>query len=172
MISVEYLNWLYNLYGNPEYKFELFKTLSEINYIWQFQLDSNRASAGLLLRERFAYEAGVYQSDVADGPCSVLEMICALADDMSRECGQYDDKYFVIVLLKNLGLDPFQTYSIDTVKTAVDIWLNRQYMPNGCGNIFYVPNRHDVDMRKLDTWTQMNLYLNEYYPFDKNFLKD
>ena len=156
MISVEYLNWLYNLYGNPEYKLELFRTLSEINYIWQFQLDSNRASAGLLLRERFAYDAGVYQSDVADGPCSV----------------QYDDKYFVIVLLKNLGLDPFQTYSIDAVKTAVDIWLNRQYMPNGSGNIFCVPNRHDVDMRKLDTWTQMNLYLNEYYPFDKNFLKD
>ena len=172
MISVEYLNWLYNLYGNPEYKLELFRTLSEINYIWQFQLDSNRASAGLLLRERFAYDAGVYQSDVADGPCSVLEMICALADDMSRECGQYDDKYFVIVLLKNLGLDPFQTYSIDAVKTAVNIWLTRQYMPNGSGNIFCVPNRHDVDMRKFDTCTQMNLYLNEYYPFDKNFLKD
>ena len=43
MISVEYLNWLYNLYGNPEYKLELFRTLSEINYIWQFQLDSNHA---------------------------------------------------------------------------------------------------------------------------------
>ena len=59
---------------------------------------------------------------MVDGPCSVLEMICALADDMSRECGQYDDKYFVIVLLKNLGLDPFQTYSIDAVKTAADVY--------------------------------------------------
>lgn len=172
MISVDYLNWLYNQYGNPEYEFELFETLSKIKYIWQFRLDSNRASAGILLREKFAYEAGVYQSDVADSPCSVLEMLCALADDMTNECGQYNDKYFFIVLLKNLGLYPFQSYSSNAVKAAINTWLNREYLPDGVGNIFSLPNNININMRKLDTWTQMNIYLNEYYPFDKNFLKN
>lgn len=170
-INTDYFNWLHQKYGNPEYNTELFKVLANTEYKWQFVLDSNRASAGLLLRTNFAYDAGVYQSDVAEGPCSVLEMLCALAEDMCRECGQYNAKHMFVELLMNLGLDPFKMYHEGAIKAAVDVWLNRKYMNHGFGNIFFIPT-YNGDLKKLDTWTQMTIYLNYKYPFDENFLKN
>ena len=168
-ISVDYLNWLYDQFGDFGYPIHIFKMLSEIEFRWQMELDSNRASAGLILREQFALEQGVYQDDVADGPCSVLEMMCALAEDMYSQCSQESPRAFMDMMLYNLMVETNIDYN--ELPNQVNIWMNRDYKPNGYGSIFYIPKSLTVDMRKLDIWGQMTVYLNYKYPLDVDFLK-
>lgn len=175
MIGNDYLFWLYDRYGGEGY-LELFKELSIKNYEWQFVLDENRAQAGLALREQCAYETGVYLSDVADGPCSCLEMICALASNMYDMSGVNDPRYFVGVMLQNLGLDYYKGELTDgeknEISTILDNWLSRSYTRNGKGSIFNFKHKHlDKDIRSMDVWSQMNLYLNTFYPFDDDYLR-
>lgn len=174
MIGRDYIEWLFNRYGESGY-LELFKELSQINYEYQFLLDENRAQAGLALREQCAYETGVYLSDVADGPCSCLEMLCALASAMYDMCGVKDPRYFFGVLLSNLRLLDYKgnltEKDREEVKTKVGIWLSRSYDKNGHGSIFDFNGLTTKDIRSMDVWSQMNLYLNTFYPIDENFLR-
>ena len=174
MIGRDYIDWLFERYGTVGH-LELFKELSEINYSWQFILDENRAQAGLALRDQCAYETGVYLSDVADGPCSCLEMICALGSSMYDMSGFRDPRYFVRILLSNLHLDSFKDPLSEKdrkeIRDKVEAWLSRSYDKNGHGSIFDFKNQSDRDVRSMDVWSQMNLYLNTFYPIDENFLR-
>lgn len=174
MIGMDYIDWLYDKYGQEGY-LELFQELSKIDYIWQFVLDENRAQAGLALREQCAYETGVYLSDVADGPCSCLEMLCALASAMYNMCGVKDPRYFVEVLLSNLRLLDYKGHLTEKdkeeVRTKVELWLSRRYDKNGRGSTFDFNGTTTKDIRSMDIWSQMNLYLNTFYPIDENFLR-
>lgn len=174
MIGRDYIEWLYDKYGGAGY-LELFKELSQINYEYQFLLDENRAQAGLALREQCAYETGVYLSDVADGPCSCLEMLCALASAMYDMCGVKDPRYFLEVLLSNLRLEGYTGHLTEKDKAEVDnkveVWLSRSYDKNGHGSIFDFNDQATRDIRSMDVWSQMNLYLNTFYPIDENFLR-
>ena len=167
MIGKDYIQWLYDNYGCPNYTIELFEYLASKNYIWQMTLDANRAAAGLRLRDQFAYETGVYRSDVADGPCSVLEMLCALAEDVYDNCGQRTPIFFLNAMLDNLGI----VKNIDNANYILDRWLNRDYEADGKGSIFYIPNCQ-VDLRRMDVWSQMKFYISTYYPLDPNFLNN
>lgn len=174
MIGRDYIEWLFDRYGQEGY-LELFKELSQRNYEYQFLLDENRAQAGLALREQCAYETGVYLSDVADGPCSCLEMLCALGSSMYDMSGVNDPRYFVCVLLQNLGLERFRYHLTDKDKEEInrhlDTWLTRSYDKNGHGSIFDFNGHTTKDIRSMDVWSQMNLYLNTFYPIDENFLR-
>ena len=130
--------------------------------------DENRAQAGLYLREQCAFETGVCLSDVADGPCSCLEMLCALSTDMADNCDAGTEKFFMTKLLDNLGIrwmrDPRR------INDILDAWLNRNYPPDGKGTPIYIKGC-TKDLRTMDVWSQMHLYLNTYYPLDKEFLQ-
>lgn len=172
MIGEDYFYWLCNRAAPPGY-LKLLTKLADTNYIWQFQLDSNRAKAGTNLRDDYAYEEGVYRSDVADGPCSCLEMLVALSIDISEQSGAGDERKFFSELLNNLNLlaDDDSHYNESEVNYILERWLNRTYSPGGSGNIFYTMNS-SVDMRKIDIWQQMMIYINEEYPLDQNFLHE
>ena len=131
-------------------------------------LDENRAQAGLYLREQCAFETGVCLPDVADGPCSCLEMLCALSTDMADNCDAGNEKFFMTKLLDNLGIrwlkDPRR------INDILDIWLSRNYPPDGKRTPIYIKGC-TKDLRTMDVWSQMHLYLNTYYPLDKEFLQ-
>jgi hypothetical protein len=166
MIGNDYLDWLYRKYGKMV-NYNLFKILAGHTFVWQYELDSNCASAGIILRQNYAYEAGVYQSDVADGPCSVLEMLCALCDDICIQSGRDDRDHQMYILLSNLGV--IDDYSEESINLKIENWLYRNYTPDGVGNIFYIPNQSN-DLRRMDIWSQMTLFVNRCYPLDMNFL--
>lgn len=169
MLGEDYIYWLLDRYGSHEYE-SLFKQLASKDYRWHFVLDESRAKAGLTLRQQFAYEAGVYLSDVADGPCSCLEMLCALSSAMYDMCGQCDPRHFLAEMLGNLGLSFFA--GSREVNDILDRWLDGNFDPNGRGSIYDFKNvTIGRDVRSMDVWSQMNLYLNVFYPFDENYLR-
>ena len=162
MIAKDYIKWLHSQFpAIPDY---IFNHLAEREYIWQMDLDSNRAYAGTLLREMYSIDAGIYLSDVADGPCSVLEVLCALAIDMCDQSGKDDKNLMFQLMLSNLGI--YNGMSTDQIDQQLNIWLYRQYDDQGHGNIFTVANCDK--MTKIDTWRQMHIYLNSMFPFNEN----
>lgn len=168
MIGHDYILWLFERYGTRGYE-RVFGILSRRVFTWQNSFDENRAFGGLSLRRQCAYESGVYESDIADGPCSCLEMLCALSDRMFEMCGQESPKHFLEEMLLNLGIS--KNTSEDSINYILDRWLSQNYEANGKGSIFYFRSKiTGRDVRDMDIWSQMNLYLNIFYPLDERFL--
>lgn len=150
----------------------LIRYLYEHPYRWQFVLDENRSAGGLNLRRTYAYEHGVDPQDVGIGPCSVLEMLIALADHMT-EILTMDIYDWFWDMLDNLGLSQFTDANFDErgVGYILDAWLDRRYDQYGNGSLFPLKG-YSGDARNLDTWGQMNIWISENYPHDDSWLND
>lgn len=174
-IENKYFDWMYNLVcedrydGNNSYR-KLLAYLHNVEFTYTIARDSNRASDGMDLRYRFAYDTGCACADsYLEGPCSIFEMMLALAirceenimDDPSM--GNRTSQWFW-KMVNNLGLSSmldnnFDIYYVEDIITA---FLNREYKRDGRGGLFAV--RHcKRDMRRLEIWTQMCYYLDELY---------
>lgn len=174
-ISDEYFDWLYDRVcdglfpANISYR-ELFIFLHETEFKYLIPKDINRADDGVNLRRRFALYQGYEDSydlvlDMLSGPCSVLEMMIALAirceetimDDPSK--GDRTQQWFW-GMIANLGLGSMTDDRFDEfyVEQTIDILLNREYEPDGRGGLFTV--RHcNLDMRNVEIWYQLCKYL-------------
>lgn len=173
----EYFDWLYDYvcrdraHGNISYR-KLFVYLHETEFIFSIDRDSNRAYDGICLRRRFAntkdpldYE---YIIDILDGPCSVLEMLIALAIRFEGEImddPRYGDrtKQWFWSMLKNIGINMMtdQNFDINYVEDKIHRLLYRQYEPNGKGGLFYIPDVNE-DLRKFEIWTQLCWFSNRF----------
>lgn len=172
-----YFEWMYWLvcddkryYKKPSYR-RLLRYLHSIDFDYILPMDGNRAEDGTDLRYRFAYENGYDDRMVAayldDRPCSVLEMMIALIirceehimedHDIGDRKGQWFWNMIVSLGLNTQNDDNFDDEYVDEV---IDIFLHRDYQPNGKGGLFTVEN-YRRDMRTVDIWYQMNWYLNE-----------
>lgn len=132
--------------------------------------DKSRAREGENLRHRFAItlmpDAPEYEIlDILAGPCSVLEMMVALAvyaeeHIMSNpQIGNRTGQWFWGMVV-NLGLgdqmdNRFDRYYVDDVLRR---FLDRRYEPNGQGGLFTVRNC-DRDLRKVEIFHQLCWYL-------------
>ena len=130
----------------------------------------NRAEDGIDLRYRFALEHEEYSpglvTDVLDGPCSVLEMMVALAircetfmDDAS--IGDRTAQWFW-VMVTNLGLGYMMDNKFDKKEAdyILNRFLDREYDPDGKGGLFRL--RHcDSDLRDVEIWYQLCWYMDE-----------
>ena len=162
MISQDYFNWIVDNYWVKELT-PIANLLANKDYIWHMTLDKNRAHAGLMLRQQYACEVGVYYEDFAIGPCTCLEMITALAFQMWQQSGAKEPKYFIAEdVIPNFDR---REISFD----VLDRWMRGDYRADGYGSPFYIPNCNR-DMRTMDVWSQMNLYLTSKYPLDVNFI--
>lgn len=175
-IRYEYFDWLFDLvcedlFSNQISYRELLSYLHNTKFRYLNSRDRNRADDGVDLRRRFALYQGYEDScdmvvDMLSGPCSVLEMMVALAirceetimDDPSK--GNRTCQWFW-GMISNLGLGSMTDDRFDEVyaKNAIDIFLNREYEPDGRGGLFTIRNC-DVDMRRLEIWYQLCKYLN------------
>lgn len=170
-INNEYFNWLCELVDIKRFSKrvsyrKLLMRLHDIEFTWFVPYDDNRADDGIQLRRRFALvRDDSHLSDCILGPCSVLEMIAALAirceenimDDaaMGNRTGQW-----FWGMIHNLGLSSMNDTNFDSeyVDDVVARFLNRDYEPDGKGGLFTV--RHcDRDLRKVEIWCQLSWYL-------------
>lgn len=169
-INDKYFNWLCELIDNRRFAKsvsyrKLLMHLHNIEFTWFVPHDDNRADDGVQLRRRYA----LVQNDMSltrhiSGPCSVLEMMVALAvrcetimDDtlMGDRTGQW-----FWGMIHNLGLSPMNdsTFDRDFVDDVIARLLNREYEPDGKGGLFTV--RHcPRDMRTVEIWCQLSWYL-------------
>ena len=170
-IRDDYFGWLYYMmcekrYGSISYR-KLLRCLHDIEFKWLIDLDSNRAEDGIDLRYRYSYYNGLDTvPECLDGPCSVLEMIVALAirceDDImeNSEIGNRTGQWFWS-MITNLGLGGMNDDRFDEeeVRDTIDRFLDRKYASNGRGGLFTIRNC-DVNLRDVEIWTQMCWYLN------------
>lgn len=171
----EYFEWLCNLvcknrYSEPISYRKLLMRLHSIDFRYSIANDGNRAEDGIDLRYRFAIYEGYENSveiilDILDGPCSVLEMMIALAirceetimDDPQK--GDRTGQWFWGMIV-NLGLGSVIDRRFDSrvVDSKIDRFLNREYEPDGKGGLFTIENC-DRDLRTVEIWCQLCWYL-------------
>jgi hypothetical protein len=145
--------------------------LHATNFRYSIPRDGNRADDGKGMRYRYAIVCNYFESlyeilDILDGPCSVLEMMLALAihceeNIMDDPCkGDRTGQWFWNMIV-NLGLSGMNDarYDRKLVDDAINTFLDRKYAPDGKGGLFTVRNC-DQDLRKAEIWHQLCWYLN------------
>ena len=171
-IREEYFDWLYELVCKQRYsnRISYKKLLTHLhNTVFRYSIlkDQNRAEDGICLRYRFTDE--YYSIKDAEkylkGPCSVLEMMVALAvrceenimDDPN--IGDRTGQWFW-EMIGNLGLGSMNDTRFDIiyVDEVISKFLDRKYSRDGRGGLFTIKNCH-CDLRKVEIWYQLCWYL-------------
>ena len=175
MLRNEYFRWLCDLvcknkYGRGVSYRKLLRQLHDTEFTYLIPMDQNRAINGTSLRWRFACEEcdEEYRENVLeelDGPCSVLEMMIALAiecevaimDDPA--VGDRTGQWFWDMIV-NLGLGSMTDYHYDIshVRFVIRRFLDREYEPNGRGGLFTIEDCPH-DLRDVEIWNQLTWYL-------------
>lgn len=170
-INDEYFKWLCELIDSGRFSKEvsygkLLAHLHNIEFTWFIPKDDNRANDGIMLRRRF----GLARHDLElqtylQGPCSVLEMMVALAvrceenimDDfhLGNRTGQW---FWGMIRNLELGSMINSDFDVEYVDNVVARLLNRQYAPDGRGGLFTVKD-YPQDMRTVEIWCQLSWYL-------------
>jgi hypothetical protein len=166
-----YLGYLESLIGGGEGYKNLINGLFKREFYSPLERDSNRAAYGLLLRKQFLDIYGFDNSDLNFlGPCSVLEMMIALADGIDTY-GSIDmlpiertTRYFWMMVC-NLGLDGlvdanWNYTSEGYFNHVIDVLLDRKYAANGSGGLFPL-QKPMADQRDVEIWFQMQSYFLE-----------
>lgn len=169
-INNEYFDWLceqvdiMRFSKHVSYR-RLLMRLHEIEFTWLIPFDDNRADDGIQLRRSFALVRGdASLSDYIVGPCSVLEMMVALAircettmddDAVGDRTGQW-----FWGMIHNLGLSPMidSAYDRTYIDKVITRFLNREYEPDGKGGLFTIKHC-DRDLRTVEIWWQLSWYL-------------
>lgn len=175
-LNYKYLDWMYDIVCNDKYSKKntyrmLFEYLYEREFYYILPMDANRFEDGIDLRYRFGRDHGysdpVINEFLDKRPCSVLEMIMALAircedhimsdPDLGDRVGQW---FWAMIV--NLGLGHMNDENFDRVYAdeVIDIFLERKYSRDGSGGLFKIEGE-TKDMRSIDIWYQMCWYLNE-----------
>lgn len=170
-IENEYFDWLCDQVCRDRFSKEvsykkLLTRLHDTTFTYIIPRDRNRAEDGKDLRYRFGLCCGIpHAEDYLDGPCTVLEMMVALAircEENIMDDPEYGDRapQWFWGMITNLGLGPMtdSNYSRQYVDDCIWRLLNRQYDPDGKGGLFRVRNCK-YDMRKVEIWYQLNYYL-------------
>ena len=170
-INHEYFDWLCEQVDSGRFAKgvsynKLLAHLHNIEFTWFIPYDDNRADDGIQLRRRYA----IFRDDMSltrylKGPCSVLEMMVALAkrceEDImdDAEMGNRRGQWFW-GMIHNLELTPMtdSKFNVDYVDNVIARLLNREYEPDGRGGLFTVKHC-DTDMRTVEIWRQLSWYL-------------
>jgi hypothetical protein len=165
----EYFYWLYTLvnkrrYARRSYK-KLLRLLHSMTFTYEDDFDSNRAADGEELRWRYVYEGGGNKYILEwEEPCTVLEMMIALCFHMNNIMENSDDEYTVAywfwMMISNLELDGMNDSKFNTakVKDSIFRFMNREYEPDGKGNIIRIEDCKS-DLRDVEIWWQMCWFL-------------
>lgn len=173
-----YFQWLYDwvcdgrFHQDISYK-KLLMHLHSTEFTYIIQKDQNRAEDGINMRYRFAKTAGLNEPvgfimDCLDGPCSVFEMMLALANRCEED--YMDDPAFGdrtvqwfwgMIANLNLGSMIDARYDKRYVDEVLYNFLHRKYERDGRGGLFRIRGCRE-DMRKVEIWHQMCYYLDTF----------
>lgn len=137
-------------------------------FTYLIELDANRYEDGLSLRHRYEYETGNICETGSDIPCTMFEMMVAVAfrcEDIMDNPKYGDRIYFWFWrMMHSLGLSDMSddNYDEEFVDFIIDRFLDHTYNPDGKGGLFTIPNC-GADLRDVEIWCQMCWYLDKYY---------
>ena len=163
----DYFDWLYFMVipnPNKNHYRKLLSALHSIEFRYFVDYDENRASDGENLRWYYVNDGGNDEILRWKEPCTVLEMLIALAINADKMIGDPDGERYLKdwfhKMLDNLDLAWMDDTRYDKkyVNERVTMFLDRTYEPDGNGNIIYIPDCQ-ADLRKVEIWWQMCWYL-------------
>lgn len=170
-IKKEYFEWMYNLMCDGRFADtityrRLFKLLHSTEFVYFVPYDENRAEDGISLRYHYCVTNNCEDLEhCLDGPCSILEMMVALAINeehiMSNpDRGDRTAQWFWS-MISSLGLSGMTDYNFDEefVNDSIAKFLNREYSPDGKGGLFTI-RKWNRDARTAEIWHQLLAYLN------------
>lgn len=176
MIRKLYFDWLYDIVCGDKFSQrysyrKLLRHLDGIEFTWLLPMDENRAEKGMSLRRHFILDQGYQTDDEYDEmmnelerPCSVLEMMIALASDCEHIMDDflYGDRtaQWFWEMIVNLGLGSMYDKKYDPVyiDEVIETFLLREYEPDGTGGLFTIKDC-ERDLRDEEIWTQLSWYL-------------
>ena len=168
-VRAEYFNWIYQLVCDDTVHTKLLSQLFDTPFSYILEMDGNRAADGENLRYRFGREVGyrdsVIASELDNCPCSVLEMMVALAVRMEEhimedeELGDRTGQWFWNMIV-SLGLGSMTDvrYDSDRVEDILQRFMDRRFKRDGSGSLFTIEGTRQ-DMRNVEIWYQMCMYL-------------
>lgn len=179
-INKEYIDYMYSLVcNNPLYSRYSYKKLFNLLHSIEFTYFNNdeiydypRAHDGEDFRFRYFGPDAGYDNDhineaLNDKPCSVLEMMIALARRIEEQImsnTNYGDRIsqWFWYMISSLGLNHMTDleYNENEARMIIDRFLKREYMSNGEGGLFIVKNP-PRDLRNVDIWAQACWFLND-----------
>ena len=166
-----YFCWLCNFAGDWKSYQLLLKRLHDTPFLYILDRDENRAKDGIDLRYRFGRENDIDRSEIEryfdEAPCSVLEMMIALAirceehimanSDLGDRTGRW---FWAMIANLGLSLQMDGNYSQRKIDDVLECFLSREYSPNGEGGLFAVQGSR-FDLRHVEIWYQAMWYLEE-----------
>lgn len=171
-IKIDYFEWMYDRVcddrpGSYITFRKLLTHLHDTEFTYFVPHDENRAADGISLRYRFCVAHECEELEwCLDGPCSVLEMILALAirceETIMDDPGIGDrTRQWFWGMITNLGLGAMYDGNYDEllVTEVLETFLAREYAPDGRGGLFRVRNWYR-DMRDAEIWHQLMAYIN------------
>ena len=177
MTRRSYLNWMIRLvydrkvFEDHNYS-KLFHLLDSVEFTYILPKDANRASDGITLRYRFGDDQGIPDAVIASvidiSPCSVMEMLAALANRCEESImgdSQYGDRTSVWfhTMIFNLGLGDMYNENFDEEHAieCLDRFMNRGYSPDGRNGGLFVVENPPADMRTVEFWCQAMWYFSD-----------
>ena len=171
LLNNEYFEWLFNLVCEGRFAKDisfrrLLIYLHTTEFIYPLRRDESRAEDGVDLRYRFSKTFNYDELPEVGSPCSVLEMMVALAlrcEEAIMDDPQYGGRMqqWFWGMITNLGLgymtdEEFDRHLVDSI---IQKFLKRDYEPDGTGGLFTVKDSGH-DLRRFEIWYQMCWYLN------------
>jgi len=170
-METEYFKWLCDKvpsdFGTKSYQKLLWQLYLE-EFTYKGDMDANRAVQGACLRQEYADCRCLGDYWMAEFPCSVLEMMVALAriieDRIMKDPEQGDQtgRWFweMIASMDLMHMDD-DHFKESVVHKKVRIMLEHTYASDGHGGLFTV-NNAAIDLRELDIWYQAQVYLSNF----------
>lgn len=170
----EYFEWLCRLvcgdtrYNRLSHK-KLLSFLHDTEFTFLIDMDENRALDGIDFRYRFGHEYDYSRDTIMkyldDRPCSVLEMMVALAfrvEEQIMDDSDYGDRtgQWFWNMIVSLGLGDMDDSKFVSGYTyhVISKFLERRYESNGKGGLFTIDNC-PYDLRDMEIWAQFMWYL-------------
>lgn len=166
-----YINWLCDivckdLFAKSISYNRLLTYLSHREFTIIIPNDINRAEDGADLR--FRYEMITGDQVDRNSPCSMLEMMIALAircEETIMDNPSYGDRtaQWFWGMIRTMGLHTMtdDIFDIEYVDMVIERFLNRDYAPNGEGGLFKI-NNCKYDLRQIEIWHQLCWYLDRF----------
>lgn len=168
----DYFEWMYDImcdgwFARSVTYRKLFTFLHDTEFTYFVPHDENRADDGIALRYRYCLLNDCEDLEYyLDGPCSVLEMMVALAIRCEERIMCDPDKgdrtaQWFWSMVSSLGLSGMTDHNFDErlVYDVISRFLDRDYSPNGKGGLFTI-RRWDRDARDAEIWHQLLAYCN------------
>ena len=170
-LKEDYFNKLKEAVGCRFYD-NLLRGLYNREFYSPLELDNNRAAWGIWYRRRYMND----DEAASLGPCSVLEMMIALAEQIDTHADMTPDariKRYFWMMVENLGMLGMtdMTWGSNTAaefNNKIDILLDRKYGDDGVGSLFPLQSysinstllqfRNRTSMRDRDIWAQRCLF--------------